>query len=178
MATLTEDKQKLFYFLRDVYQMCENGTPFSFNAKMHEHGVYANQTREALQQVKLFEPTGEKEGRTPYYRWLAPVPPNIETATKLDEKIKKIRNNGKAKVKGNGHDKKETAQIAPVKTIKHEKAYDSKGETVKPEPKTTKKPDAFVIRIPKAYVQNVYSLGKYLAAAGAGYVIRLIIEKL
>jgi hypothetical protein len=178
-----------------VHELCQNGTPFGFNALMHKHGVYANETREALKRVKLFEPTGEKKGRTPYHRWLAPVQPNVETATKLDEEIKKIRaQKAKRKAKGNGHDKKETVEPMNVKTIKYEKAYNNKGEEtdIPKEHKQeylsrlnkakkqieTKTKDYFVIRIPKAYIQNVYSLGRYLLAAGIGYAIRLIIEKL
>lgn len=179
MVTLTKDKEKLFYFLREVYELCESKTPFGFNALMQKHNVYANETREALKRVKLFEPTGEKKGHTPYHRWLAPVQPNIETATKLDEEIKKLRRQKHSKqVKSNGHDKKETVQPMNVKAIKYEKAYDSKKAEKKAEPKPENKSDAFVIRIPKSYIFGVYSLGKYLLAAGAGYVIRLIIEKL
>jgi hypothetical protein len=179
MVTLTKDKEKLFYFLREVHELCKNETPFSFNALMHKHNVYGNETREALKRVKLFEPTGEKKGRTPYHRWLAPVQPNIETATKLDEEIKKLRRQKHSRqVKGNGHNKKEAVQPINVKAIKYEKAYDNKGVEKNKESESKNNPDAFVIRIPKTYIYSFYSLGKYLLAAGAGYVIRLIIEKL
>jgi hypothetical protein len=267
MLTLTQKKEKIFYFLRDIYDKCEGNEPFSLKKKRQEHSLDVPNFRHALDKAGLIETTGKKNGEhgSYYYKWMASVQPNLKTAEKLFEEMNKKTENKtpdkktcitcgedkkasefykhnsnkdrltssckecmKAKQRKTVNETKKCSKCKQEKAlseyyknaynkdgltseckscikerekekrqrrqISQQSAESNKKEVIKRtgletvtlkqcmdnnEPVESEKNSyTFTIHIPEGYILGVYSLGKYLLAAGVGYVIRLIIEKL
>jgi hypothetical protein len=97
---LTREKEKIFYFLKDAHEKCQDGEPFSLTNLMYQHKLYSAPFRQAIKRAGLLKDTGKTNGSqdSRYYLWTANVPPNIQTAQRMYEEMGKVKKKGNTKV--------------------------------------------------------------------------------